>query len=96
MPLAAELGQRLPPVAGDHAHARVELVDQVGESANMAVLEGDAVVYVAQVPSPHSMRMFTEVGVQDATPQTQRWIRALACRAVWTARAPRPGPSCSP
>jgi IclR family acetate operon transcriptional repressor len=28
----------------------------------MAVLDGDQVVYVAQVPSPHSMRMFTEVG----------------------------------
>jgi IclR family acetate operon transcriptional repressor len=38
------------------------LVDEVGETANMAVLEGDEVVYVAQVPSRHSMRMFTEVG----------------------------------
>jgi IclR family acetate operon transcriptional repressor len=38
------------------------LVDEVGETANMAVLEGDEVVYVAQVPSKHSMRMFTEVG----------------------------------
>ncbi len=28
----------------------------------MAMLEGDACVYVAQVPSPQSMRMFTEVG----------------------------------
>ncbi len=40
----------------------VELVAQVGETANLAVLEGDKVVYVAQVPSPHLMRMFTEVG----------------------------------
>ena len=38
------------------------LVDALGESANMAVLDGDMVVYVAQVPSSHSMRMFTEVG----------------------------------
>ncbi|MFD0900303.1 IclR family transcriptional regulator [Actinomadura sediminis] len=38
------------------------LVDEVGETANMAVLEGDEAVYVAQVPSRHSMRMFTEVG----------------------------------
>jgi IclR family acetate operon transcriptional repressor len=37
-------------------------VSEIGETANMAVLEGDAVVYVAQVPSAHSMRMFTEVG----------------------------------
>ena len=28
----------------------------------MALLEGDQVVYVAQQPSPHAMRMFTEVG----------------------------------
>ena len=39
-----------------------ELVDEVGETANLAVLESDEVVYVAQVPSRHSMRMFTEVG----------------------------------
>lgn len=38
------------------------LVDEVGETANMAVLEGDEAVYVSQVPSRHSMRMFTEVG----------------------------------
>lgn len=38
------------------------LVEQAGETANMAMLDGDAVVYVAQVPSKHSMRMFTEVG----------------------------------
>ena len=28
----------------------------------MALLEGDQVVYVAQQPSPHAMRMFTEAG----------------------------------
>ena len=39
-----------------------ELAAEIGETANMAVLEGDAVVYVAQVPSVHAMRMFTEVG----------------------------------
>ncbi|WP_410659645.1 IclR family transcriptional regulator [Amycolatopsis sp. lyj-112] len=39
-----------------------ELVDEIGETANLAVLERDEVVYVAQVPSKHSMRMFTEVG----------------------------------
>lgn len=38
------------------------LVDVVGETANLAVLDGDRVVYVAQVPSRHSVRMFTEVG----------------------------------
>ncbi len=39
-----------------------ELTEVTGETSNMAVLEGDQVVYVAQVPSQHSMRMFTEVG----------------------------------
>lgn len=38
------------------------VVAGTGETANMAVREGDGVVYLAQVPSPHSMRMFTEVG----------------------------------
>lgn len=39
-----------------------ELVGVSGETANLAVLEGDDVVYVAQVPSPHTLRMFAEVG----------------------------------
>ena len=47
-----------------------ELVDQLGETANMAVLDADMVVYIAQVPSPHSMRMFTEVGRRAHTHDT--------------------------
>jgi IclR family acetate operon transcriptional repressor len=38
------------------------LVDEFGESANLAMLDGDQIVYVAQAQSRHSMRMFTEVG----------------------------------
>jgi len=38
------------------------LVDALGETANLAMLEGDEIVYVAQVPSRYSMRMFTAVG----------------------------------
>ena len=38
------------------------LVERIGETANMAMLDGDMAVYMAQVPSRHSMRMFTEVG----------------------------------
>lgn len=38
------------------------LVNEIGESANLAMLDGDAIVYVAQAQSRHSMRMFTEVG----------------------------------
>lgn len=38
------------------------ITEAVGETSNLAILDGDQVVYVAQVPSPHPMRMFTEVG----------------------------------
>lgn len=40
----------------------VSLVDSLGESVNLAMLDGNGVVYVAQAPGRHSMRMFTEVG----------------------------------
>jgi IclR family acetate operon transcriptional repressor len=40
----------------------LKLVSEVGESANLAVLDCDHAVYLAQVPSRHQMRMFTEVG----------------------------------
>ncbi|MCC9204102.1 IclR family transcriptional regulator [Arthrobacter sp. zg-Y769] len=46
------------------------LVDDLGETSNMAVLDADMVVYVAQVPSRHSMRMFTEVGRRAHTHDT--------------------------
>src|SRR4029079_16007417 len=39
-----------------------DLVKATGETSNMAMLDGTMAVYVAQVPSEHSMRMFTEVG----------------------------------
>lgn len=38
------------------------LVDHLGETVNLAMLVGDQAEYIAQVPSRHSMRMFTEVG----------------------------------
>ena len=39
------------------------VVAALGESVNLAVLDGDQIVYVGQVmASQHSMRMFTEVG----------------------------------
>ena len=56
---------------GDAAHQSIahsarpylaRLVAATGETANLSVLEGDDVVYVAQVPSPHTLRMFAEVG----------------------------------
>src|SRR6478672_8977941 len=64
------LGARLVPlgqVAGTMLGAwaqpvLTELVDALGESANLAVLDHDAVMYIGQVPSRHTMRMFTEPG----------------------------------
>ena len=65
------LGPRLIGL-GSGARASVEawasprlqaLAEETGETANLAMLDLDRVVYVAQVPSTrHTMRMFTEVG----------------------------------
>ena len=44
-----------------------QLVRLTGETANLATLDGDEVVYIAQVPSPHQMRMFTEPGRRVST-----------------------------
>ena len=44
-----------------------QLVRLTGETANLAMLDGDEVVYLAQVPSPHQMRMFTEPGRRVST-----------------------------
>ena len=38
------------------------LVAELGESANLAVLERDRVTYIEQVESHHTVRLFTEVG----------------------------------
>jgi 2-succinyl-5-enolpyruvyl-6-hydroxy-3-cyclohexene-1-carboxylate synthase len=51
-----------------------------GQTIDQLKLYGDAV------------KWFVEVGVHDASPERLRWIRALACRAYWTALDGRPGP----
>ena len=57
------LGAAAGAMAGAGAEAALTgLVDALGETANLAVLDGDQVAYVAQVPGRHTMRMFTEVG----------------------------------
>jgi IclR family acetate operon transcriptional repressor len=62
-PRLIRLGESASRLLGTWARPFLaELVDATGETANMALLDGDEVVYVAQVPSRHSMRMFTEVG----------------------------------
>jgi len=37
-------------------------------------------------------KWFVEVGTHEATPERVRWMRALACRAAWTALDGPPGP----
>jgi 2-succinyl-5-enolpyruvyl-6-hydroxy-3-cyclohexene-1-carboxylate synthase len=37
-------------------------------------------------------KWFVEVGTHEATPERVRWMRGLACRAVWSALDGRPGP----
>ena len=57
------LGEAASRLFGSRARIFLaELVRLSGETANLALLEGDHVVYVANVPSPYKMRMFTEVG----------------------------------
>ena len=66
------LGFRLVPLAAtassmvgaDTEACSARLVDALGETANLAILSGSHAEYVAQVPSRHTMRMFTEVGRQ--------------------------------
>jgi DNA-binding IclR family transcriptional regulator len=39
-----------------------QLVNETGETAHFAVLDGDRVVYLAKVDSPHPIRMFSQIG----------------------------------
>lgn len=60
MRLADAASQRVAAWAHPHMLAAVE---DLGESVNLAMMDGDEVVYIAQVqPSQNFMRMFTEVG----------------------------------
>jgi IclR family acetate operon transcriptional repressor len=62
-PRLVRLGEGASRLLGTWATPYLQrVVDQVGESANLAMLDGYQVVYTAQVPGRHSMRMFTEVG----------------------------------
>jgi 2-succinyl-5-enolpyruvyl-6-hydroxy-3-cyclohexene-1-carboxylate synthase len=51
-----------------------------GQTIDQVKLYGDAV------------KSFVEVGTHPATPDRLRWMRQLACRAMWTAMDGRPGP----
>lgn len=62
-PKLIRLGESSATMLGTWAQPQlVRLVDELGESANLAMLDGDQIVYVAQQQSTRSMRMFTEVG----------------------------------
>src|SRR5690606_10604203 len=62
-PRLIRLGETASRALGSWARPYLaELTEATGETSNMAVLDGEQIVYVAQVPSQHSMRMFTEVG----------------------------------
>lgn len=101
------LGSRLIPL-GEIAGAALGtwarpvlsgLVDRLGESANLAVLDGDRVTYIGQVPSRHAMRVYAEVG-QRVSPHctgagkallsqlSDQDVRALLARTGMPAQTP--------
>ena len=62
-PRLIRLGESAGRQLGSGARPHLERVArELGETANMAMIDRDMAVYVAQAASPHSMRMFTEVG----------------------------------
>jgi IclR family acetate operon transcriptional repressor len=62
-PRLINLGESASGMLSDWARPCLSrLVDELSETANLSMLDGERVTYVAQVPSPHAMRMFTEVG----------------------------------
>ncbi len=63
-PRLIRLGEMTSKMLGTWARPYLAaVVEQLGESVNLAMLDGDEVVYVGQVQgSRNSMRMFTEVG----------------------------------
>jgi IclR family acetate operon transcriptional repressor len=64
-PRMIKLGESASRMLGSWARPYLAgLVDRWGETANMAMLEGHVCSYVAQVPSPRDVRMFTEIGRQ--------------------------------
>jgi 2-succinyl-5-enolpyruvyl-6-hydroxy-3-cyclohexene-1-carboxylate synthase len=81
----------LPAVVEAH-HARVPLI----------VLTADRPPELREVGAGQTIdqdrlygraaKWFFEVDVHEATPQTLRWIRTLACRACWAAVGPPAGP----
>lgn len=93
-PRLIRLGESAGRLLGSWARPYLaELMESTGETANLAVLESGEVVYVGQVPSRHSMRMFTEVG-RRVQPHCTAVGKALLAQLPddQAARAVGPGP----
>ncbi|KAM9863584.1 IclR family transcriptional regulator [Leucobacter sp. BZR 635] len=57
------LGNRAAPQLAARAQPLLNELEELSqETANLVILDGSMAVYVAQQPSRHQMRMFTEVG----------------------------------
>ncbi|BCB83882.1 IclR family transcriptional regulator [Phytohabitans suffuscus] len=92
---AARLGEASGHLIARWATPHLQrVVDKLDESANLAKLDGLHVVYVAQVPGRHSMRMFTEVGRRAGVGTTavgkamlaqlpERRARTLSPESLW-------------
>jgi 2-succinyl-5-enolpyruvyl-6-hydroxy-3-cyclohexene-1-carboxylate synthase len=82
----------LAPAVIEAFHARVPLVlltaDRPPELREVGA--GQTIDQIELYGS--AAKWFFEVGTHDATPAAMRWMRALACRAFWTALDGRPGP----
>jgi IclR family acetate operon transcriptional repressor len=76
--------QELTTVAEQHLPLLVKLS---GETSNLALLEGDQMVYVAQSPSPHTLRIFAEVGRRVPVHSTSVGKAVLAAMPPDRARA---------
>jgi IclR family transcriptional regulator, acetate operon repressor len=62
-PRLIRLGRVAGQALGFGVQAHLDtLAKATGETSNLALLDADDVLYVAQAPSRYSMRMFTEVG----------------------------------
>ena len=82
----------LAPAVVEAFHARVPLVvltaDRPPELREVGA--GQTIDQIRLFGS--AAKWFFEVGTHDATPARGRWMRQLACRAVWTALEGRRGP----
>jgi IclR family acetate operon transcriptional repressor len=62
-PRLIRLGAIATQISGVWAQPVLDaLASDLGETVNMASLDSDRMIYVAQAASPHAMRMFTEIG----------------------------------